>query len=58
VLALGEHLALFPLGGLVGRHHPARGEPGVPASLTSGRAFAQATLRHALFGLVLGRLAA
>ncbi len=55
-MALGEHLVLFPLGALVDRHHPARGEPGL-ASLLSGRAFAQATWRHALFGWVLGRLA-
>jgi hypothetical protein len=54
-LALAEHLALFPLGYLVDRRHPARGEPGV-AALFSARAFAQATLRHAVFGAVLGRL--
>ena len=53
-LALLEHLALFPLGYVVDRVHPARGEPGV-ASLFSGRAFAQASLRHALFGTALGR---
>jgi hypothetical protein len=55
-LALIEHLLLFPLGALVDRYHPARGEPGVER-VFGGRAFAQATLRHALFGLVLGRLA-
>ena len=55
-MALGEHLTLFSLGALVDRYHPARGEPGVPR-LFSGRAFAQATWRHALFGWVLGRLA-
>jgi hypothetical protein len=54
-LALGEHLALFPLGALVDRYHPARGEPGVERTFGK-RAFAQATFRHALFGLVLGRL--
>jgi hypothetical protein len=54
-LALTEHLALFPLGALVDRYHPARGEPGIP-SLTTPRVFAQATVRHALFGVVLGRL--
>ena len=56
-LALTEHLSLFPLGVLVDRYHPARGEPGVER-VFGGRAFAQATVRHALFGLVLGRLAA
>ena len=56
-LALTEHLSLFPLGVLVDRYHPARGEPGVER-VFGGRAFVQATVRHALFGLVLGRLAA
>jgi len=55
-LALAEHVALFPLGALVNRYHPARGEPGVER-VFGGRAFAQATVRHALFGFVLGRLA-
>jgi len=55
-LALAEHAALFPLGYLVDRFHPARGEPGV-AKLFSARAFVQATARHALFGVVLERLA-
>ena len=57
-LALAEHVALYPLGGVVDRYHPARGEPGLPPLLTSGRAFAQATWRHLLFGIVLGRLVA
>ncbi len=56
-LALAEHLVLYPLTYFVDRHHPARGEEGVPPLLGSGRAFAQATARHAVFGLVLGRLA-
>lgn len=55
-LALLEHLALFPLGYFVDRYHPARGEAGVPSLLTT-RAFGQATVRHAIFGSVLGRLA-
>jgi hypothetical protein len=55
-LALLEHLALFSTGRLVDRHHPARGEPGVER-LFSLPAFGQATLRHALFGKLLGRLA-
>jgi len=55
-LALVEHLASFPLAPLVDRFHPARGEPGL-AGLATGRGFAQATFRHALFGAVLGALA-
>jgi len=54
-LALIEHAALFPLGYIVDRVHPARGQPGV-APLFTVRAFAQATARHALFGAVLRRL--
>ena len=45
-LALGEHVALWPFISLVDRR-----------LVTSPRAFAQATYRHALFGLILGRLA-
>ena len=56
-MALAEHAALYPLCFFVDRYHPARGEPGVPPLLTSPRAFAQATWRHGLFGVVLGRLA-
>jgi hypothetical protein len=56
-LALLEHMTLFPTGKLVDLYHPARGEPGV-ATLFSPQAFAQATVRHALFGVVLGALAA
>jgi hypothetical protein len=55
-LALLEHLTLFPTGQLVDRHHPARGEPGVER-LFSLPAFGQATIRHALFGKLLGALA-
>ena len=55
-LALLEHLALFPTGRLVDRYHPARGEPGV-VGLFSVPAFGQATVRHVLFGKVLGALA-
>jgi hypothetical protein len=55
-MALAEGVASWPLTVLVDRFHPARGESGIPALLTNGRAFAQAVLRHALFGLVLGRL--
>ena len=56
-LALAEHTALWPLSRFIDRFHPARGELGVPPLIGSRRAFAQATLRHAVFGVVLGRLA-
>ena len=55
-MALAEHTALFPLGAIVDRYHPARGTKGL-APMWSKRAFAQATFRHMLFGAVLGRLA-
>lgn len=55
-MALAEHVALYPLAYFVDRHHPARGEPGVPPLLTNARAFGQATARHALFGAILGLL--
>ena len=55
--ALAEHVALYPLAFFVDRYHPARGQPGIPRLLTSTRAFGQATVRHALFGALLGRLA-
>jgi hypothetical protein len=55
-MALGEHIAVYPLGALVDRYHPARGEEGIPPLLTNARAFGQATIRHALFGVLLGRL--
>lgn len=54
--ALAEHVVLYPLSYFVDRYHPARGEPGVPPLLRNPRAFAQASLRHALFGLVLAAL--
>jgi hypothetical protein len=56
-MALAEHVALYPLGALVDRYHPARGEPGIPQLVWNPRAYAQATWRHLLFGVVLGRLA-
>lgn len=55
-MALAEHVGLYPLSYFVDRYHPARGTAGVPPLLTNPRAFAQATLRHALFGVLLGRL--
>jgi hypothetical protein len=57
VMALAEHAALYPLNALVDSHHPARGEQGLPPLLESPRAFAQATWRHLVFGLLLGTLA-
>jgi hypothetical protein len=56
-MALAEHVALYPLCYFVDRYHPARGTPGIPPLLENGRAYAQATWRHTLFGVVLGRLA-
>jgi hypothetical protein len=56
-MALTEHICLYPLCSIIDRHHPARGEVGIPPLLTNPRAFLQATWRHALFGTVLGRLA-
>jgi xanthosine utilization system XapX-like protein len=51
-----EHAAFWPLGRLIDRYHPARGEL---VSLSGNRrAFAQAAWRHALFGAVLGGLEA
>ena len=56
-MALAEHVTLYPLGYFVDRYHPARGQAGIPRLVPNRRAFAQATWRHAVFGLVLGRLA-
>jgi hypothetical protein len=55
-LAMTEHVALYPLSQFVDRYHPAQGEEGIPPLLRNWRAFGQATWRHALFGLLLGRL--
>lgn len=54
VAGLAEHAAFWPLGRLIDRHHPARSE--LEPLGGNGRAFAQATWRHLLFGLVLGEL--
>jgi hypothetical protein len=51
---LGEHLASWPLVVVTDRAHPARDE--LPTLGGSAAAFAQATWRHLLFGLVLGEL--
>ena len=55
-MALAEHVALYPLSWFVDRYHPARGTEGIPPLFRNRRAFAQATWRHALFGLLLSRL--
>jgi hypothetical protein len=55
-MTLAEHLTLYPLCYFVDRYHPARGEEGLPPLLTNRRAFAQATARHLVFGLIVGRL--
>ena len=52
--ALAEHLSTWPLIGLSDSLHPARDD--MPRLLASPRAFAQATWRHLLFGVVLGEL--
>src|SRR5438105_14058892 len=49
-----EHIATWPMTALVDRYHPARKE--LPNLAASRRAFAQATIRHAVFGIVLGLL--
>ncbi len=51
-VGLLEHVALWPLGRLVDRYHPARKE--LTPLAGNRRAFAQAAWRHALFGLVMG----
>jgi hypothetical protein len=51
---LSEHLAFWPLGALVDRYHPARSE--LEPLWGNRRAFAQATWRHLLFGVVMGEL--
>src|SRR5947199_2217337 len=51
-----EHVATWPLTVLVDRYHPARKE--LPKLAANPRAFGQATIRHAVFGVVLGLLEA
>jgi hypothetical protein len=52
VAAQAENFGLWPLVTLTDRHHPARKE--LPRLTGNRRALAQATWRHAVFGLVLG----
>ncbi len=54
IVALTEHLATWPLTVLSDRIHPARDD--MPRLAGSLPAFAQATWRHLLFGVVLGEL--
>jgi hypothetical protein len=54
VAGLIEHVATWPMTVLVDRYHPARKK--LPKLATNPRAFGQATLRHAVFGIVLGLL--
>jgi hypothetical protein len=50
-----EHLATWPIGSRwVDRYHPARKE--LPKLAANRRALGQATIRHAVFGIVLGFL--
>src|SRR3954469_12710503 len=51
---LVEHVATWPLTILIDRYHPARNE--LPKLAANLRAFGQATVRHAVFGIVLGLL--
>jgi hypothetical protein len=54
LLGLSEHVVTWPMTGLVDRYHPARKE--LPKLVANRRAFGQATVRHAVFGIVLGLL--
>lgn len=53
-VAFSEHLAVWPLALVSDRMHPARKQ--LPDLAGNRRAFAQATIRHLLFGLVLGEV--
>jgi hypothetical protein len=54
LLGLSEHVATGPMTVLVDRYHPARKE--LPKLAANRRAFGQATIRHAVFGIILGLL--
>jgi hypothetical protein len=54
LIAMAQHLAFWPLAGISDRFHPARKQ--LPTLAGNGRAFAQSTWRHLLFGIVLGEL--
>jgi hypothetical protein len=52
LIGLVEHVAAWPATMLVDRYHPARKQ--LPKLSANRRAFGQATIRHAVFGVVLG----
>jgi hypothetical protein len=52
LVGLIEHVVTWPMVALVDRYHPARKE--LPKLKANRRAFGQATIRHAVFGIVLG----
>ena len=54
LVGLIEHVAAWPLTVLFDRYRPARKE--LPKLAANCRAFGQATIRHAVFGIVLGLL--
>jgi len=54
MVGLIEHVVAWPLTVLFDRYHPAREE--LPKLAANRRAFGQATIRHAVFGIVLGLL--
>jgi hypothetical protein len=54
LFGLIEHVATWPMVALIDRYHPARKE--LPKLAANRRAFGQATIRHAVFGIVLGLL--
>src|SRR5690348_15790053 len=47
-----EHVVTWPMTVLFDRYHPARKE--LPKLAANRRAFGQATIRHAVFGIILG----
>jgi hypothetical protein len=53
-VALAQHVASWPLGGISDRFHPARDQ--LPTLAGNRRAFAQSAWRHVVFGVVLGEL--
>jgi hypothetical protein len=53
-VAVAQHIAFWPLGGLSDRLHPARKQ--LPKLAGNHRAFLQSAWRHVLFGIILGEL--
>jgi hypothetical protein len=51
LMGLGEHVATWPLAALSDHYHPDRKK--LP-KIFNRRGFAQATMRHAIFGIALG----